>query len=87
MLHARKSYMRIQDPLPEAEGGIGTNEPVFLLRAKDQAAAATVRCWAAIAEALGARSDIVESALHQAELMEAWTPNQVPDMPPGDKEN
>lgn len=32
MIHARKDYMRIQDP----EGKIGDNEPVFLLRAQDE---------------------------------------------------
>ncbi|MCL4500834.1 MAG: hypothetical protein M1438_03135 [Deltaproteobacteria bacterium] len=84
MLHARKSYMRIQDPLSEAEGGIGVNEPVFLLRAKDKVAAAVVRAWAFAASAAGADQDIVESALRQAEAMEAWEPKQIPDMPPGD---
>ena len=84
MIHARKSYMWIQDPLPETEGGIGVNEPVFLLRAKDNAAAETVQCWAAIARTKGADPDIINSALRQAELMEAWRPQQVPDMPEGD---
>lgn len=38
MLHARKDYMHIQDET----GKVGENEPVFLLRAKDQLAPDTV---------------------------------------------
>ena len=84
MIHARKSYMRIQDPLSEVEGGIGVNEPVFLLRAKDKAAAETVRYWAYLVKEMGGDLDIVVSAMKQADAMDAWEPKQVPDMPPGD---
>ena len=49
MLHARHDYNRIQDPamenpalLGEGSTPIGEKEPVFLLRAKDKHAAATV---------------------------------------------
>ena len=84
MLHARKSYMRIQDPLPEDQGGISVDEPVFLLRAKDKAAAGAVKCWAAIAEALGADWRIVLSARNHADAMELWGEKQIPDMPEGD---
>lgn len=43
MIHARSDYNRIQDPavddpslLSEGSTPIGVDEPVFLLRAKDQ---------------------------------------------------
>lgn len=39
MIHARKDYNRIQDPL----GKIAKDEPVFLVRAQDKIAADLVR--------------------------------------------
>lgn len=41
MIHARNDYQRIQDP----ENKIPADEPVFLLRAQDETAAAVVRYW------------------------------------------
>ena len=41
MIHARQDYQRIQDP----EKKIPEDEPVFLLRAQDETAAAVVRYW------------------------------------------
>jgi hypothetical protein len=84
MLHARKSYMRIQDPRSLEDGGIPANEPVFLLRAKDRAAADTVRFWANLVREMGGAPEMVEAALLQADKMEEWYPQQVPDMPKGD---
>jgi len=42
MKHAREDYDRIQDP----SGKIPADEPVFLLRAQDYIAPATLRFWA-----------------------------------------
>lgn len=41
MLHSRKDYDRIQDP----EGKIGEDEPVFLMRAQDDAFLDAVTEW------------------------------------------
>jgi len=42
MIHARKDYMRIQDPLNK----IGVNEPVFIVRAHDYFSVTAMRAWA-----------------------------------------
>jgi hypothetical protein len=80
MIHARQDYNRIQDPA----GLIPADEPVFLIRAKDKCAPATVRAWAMEARQAGADNDIVFAAFRHADLMEAWqreNGSQVPDMP------
>lgn len=81
MIHARKDYNRIQDPLPEDLGGISADEPVFLLRAKDMVAWKAVLYWARQAEAAGADPRIVEHARQQADRMRQWPVKQCPDMP------
>lgn len=68
MKHAREDYQGIQDP----SGKIGEDEPVFLIRAKDMTAVATLNFWASYAEAQGANPDIVETARNQALAMVAW---------------
>jgi hypothetical protein len=73
--------MRIQDPLPESEGGIPEDEPVFLLRAKDKTAWMVVAFWAAGAELAGADQRMVQAAIEQADRMRFWPNQQVPDMP------
>ena len=52
MIHARSDYDRIQDPavsdpslLSEGSTPIGDDEPVFLIRASDQAFADAVAAW------------------------------------------
>ncbi len=42
MIHAREDYNRIQDPINK----IAKDEPVFLLRAKDQLAPGILMKWA-----------------------------------------
>ena len=71
MRHARPDYNRIQDP----HGLIPNDEPVFLLRAIDKAAPAIVEAWAGLAEALGAKPDIVLAARQQARAMREWQTN------------
>jgi hypothetical protein len=82
MKHARKDYDRIQDP----HNLIPWDEPVFLLRAKDEAAPQTVLEWADIAEGLGADDKIVAAARKQAQAMldyQKRNGSQVPDAPEG----
>jgi len=68
MLHARDDYNRIQDPA----GRIGDDEPVFLLRAKDKAAPAALRCWADLHKAGGGDPLMSRKAYEHADLMEDW---------------
>lgn len=72
----RQDYDRIQDPAML----IPKDEPVFLLRAQDKCAAATVLFWANMAMNLGAKPVIVSLARQQAERMEKWRKHKVPDL-------
>ena len=60
---------------------IPKDEPVFLIRGKDQVGGAAVRAWAALAEQAGAAPDILEKARNHSYLMDAWPTKQVPDLP------
>jgi len=68
MIHARDDFNRIQDPA----GKIGEDEPVFLIRAKDQASAGTVRAWAELHKAAGGDPLLSQLAYDHADLMEEW---------------
>jgi hypothetical protein len=85
MIHARKDYNRIQDPavtnpalLAPGATPIAEDEPVFLLRAQDETAAATVRLWAA----LNTQGDpnAVQLALEHARKMDAWAKKKTADV-------
>lgn len=78
MKHGRADYnYHIQVPASV----IPAEEPVFLLRAQDRAAAPAVRAWATVAQALGADPQVVANALSHADLMEAWPVKKIPDSP------
>ena len=80
MIHARSDYNRIQDPA----GKIGKDEPVFLLRAKDKIAAATVYHWADLLEDVGGDPELVEHVRAHAERMYDWGQEnnmKLPDAP------
>jgi len=82
MKHARQSQQHIQDP----SGKIPEDEPVFLLRAQDPAAAATVRSWAVLSAKLGCDSGMVALAYLQASKMDEWLIKKaVADMPTSDQ--
>ena len=68
MIHEREDYNRIQDPA----GKIGNNEPVFLIRAKDQVSAAAVRAWAELHKAAGGDPLLSQLAYDHADVMEEW---------------
>lgn len=80
MKHAREDYNRIQDPshlIPE-------DEPVFFVRAQDVTAPFVVLHWAKLAERYGAKENIIQAAIAQAERMVEWQREhgwKVPDMP------
>ena len=68
MIHARGDYDRIQDPA----GKIGVDEPVFLVRAQDISAPATLRFWAEENHRNGGDIALSELAESTADLMEDW---------------
>lgn len=77
MKHSRPDYDRIQDPA----GLIPDDEPVFILRAQDRVAPATVRFWARRAAEMFADPAMVQNARDQADAMEAWAKKKLPDLP------
>lgn len=82
MKHARPDYDRIQDP----EHKIPEDEPVFLLRAQDMNAPATVLYWVTLAQKNGASDDILDAACDQSDRMRNWQAKhgrKIPDMPKG----
>ncbi len=60
---------------------IPADEPVFLLRAQDQYAAAAVRHWAGLVEAGGGDPEIIGTARTHADKMDAWPVKKIPDLP------
>lgn len=58
---------------------VRAGEPIFLLLGRDVVSGDVVRDWASRAHDEGAPPAIVESALQQADLMDAYGPKQVPD--------
>lgn len=84
MRQLRSDYASIQ-PAP-GETTIEDDEPVFLLRARDTLAPATVRYWATLAESHGADVAMVAAARAWADEMLAWGRERgthVPDVPKG----
>jgi hypothetical protein len=76
MKHAREDYQRIQDP----SNIIPSDEPVFLIRGQDRAAAATVRYWATANDQLGGDPELSKLARAQARLMEDWPKKKLADL-------
>lgn len=74
MKHARAGYDKTMKKIPK-------DEPVFVLRAQDVAAADAVRYWAAVAQQKGAAPEIVSAAIRHADLMDQWPTKKIPDMP------
>lgn len=77
MLHARPDYQHIQDP----SGKIPKDEPVFILRAQDVNAPATLRFWAEQVGKSGGDQAIAQLARDQADRMDAWPVKKSPDLP------
>lgn len=78
MRHARPDYNRIQDP----ENKIPEDEPVFLLRAQDQTAAAVVRDWVRRNKQIaGHDPEAIALAEQQAIRMDQWPTKKTADVP------
>lgn len=81
MLHARKDYNRIQDPLNAKDKGIPKDEPVFLLRAQDPLFDPMLAIYESMARAIGCDSRLVQSVKAHRELARLWPVRKVkPDM-------
>ena len=57
-----------------------TDEPVFVLRAKDPVAAMTIRHWATMSEDLQGKAKL-QDALALADAMETWRKQNCPEPP------
>lgn len=79
MKHARTDYNRIQDPVRL----IPDDEPVFLIRAKDQVSGDAVRAWADLHDKAGGDPAMSNAARRHALLMDAWSEKQLADAPKG----
>ncbi len=80
MRHARPDYNRMQDP----EGKIGEDEPVFILRAQDELAPATIDHWSNLLEAHDGDPRAVKLARDWAQEMRHWQishKTKLPDLP------
>ena len=79
MKHSRADYNRIQDP----EGKIGTDEPVFLVRAQDRFAPHMVLDYAARLDESGLGA-MAEGCRRHAGAMFEWQQqhgSKLPDLP------
>lgn len=79
MKHARTDYDRIQDPA----GLIPSDEPVFLIRAKDMVSGDAVRAWADLHEKACGDPAMAIAARNHADLMDAWSAKKLADAPDG----
>lgn len=69
MIHARKDYQRIQDPLNK----IPKDEPVFLLRAQDRTAVGALQYWILANEDLpDGDKKAIRLAKRHLKRMKAW---------------
>lgn len=68
MIHAREDYNRIQDPANK----IAADEPVFLLRAKDELAPGLLMMWADELTTRGGDLNMAKMAQEHAVKMVKW---------------
>lgn len=80
MIHARKDYNRIQDPLNAKDKGIPKDEPVFLLRAQDILFIPMLTLYALMAETIGCDKDLVQTVIIHRELARLWGPRKKADL-------
>jgi hypothetical protein len=70
MRHLRTTYDSIQPD--EGATSIGEHEPVFILRAQDAMAPATLRYWAEAVRNAGGQAELADAVDRWAAEMEAW---------------
>ena len=70
-----------QTLLEEEAPKIPDDEPVFLIRAQDKAAVATLDAWIHEANKAGATMDILRLVAEHRDRMAAWPTRKIPDLP------
>ena len=83
MIHARKDYNRIQDPLNAKDKGIPKEEPVFLLRAQDRLFIPTLLNYLTMANQIGCSPEMQQTIRVHIELAALYNikhPTKVPDL-------
>ncbi len=84
MKHCRSDWDGIQDAYQDPRiispsSSIEEDEPVFVLRAKDPAAGATVFYWAAVVEEQGGSPELVARVRKWSTEMAEWRQKNHPD--------
>ena len=72
MLHARKDYQRIQDPLNAKDKGIPKDEPVFLLRAQDPLFIPMLNLYMQLATLINCDARLIQTIRVHVELARLW---------------
>ena len=83
MIHARKDYQRIQDPLNFKDKGIPKDEPVFLLRAQDRLFVPMLINYLTLANQVGCSREMLQTIRVHIELANLYNlkhPAKVPDL-------
>ena len=78
--------MRVSDELNRLQakldvGEMSLDEPIFVLRARDSTAAATVQLWIGGVALLGTPESKIDEANETANLMRDWPEKQIPGVP------
>lgn len=60
--------------------GLVAGEPTFIMEGRDQLVGDATRCYAALAYEAGCDVALVESALQQADAIDAWPHKKLPDL-------
>jgi len=84
MIHARKDYQRIQDPLTKDDKngkGIGRDEPVFLLRAQDRLFVPMLTAYISMAKLIGCDATMIQMLRQHIETAKLWQLSHPPKTP------
>jgi len=76
MLHSRKDYQNLE----ELDKKIPKNEPVFVLRGQDLAAADTVRFYAQRNAELNGNAEVTKTSIQHAAKMDRWPKKKLADL-------
>jgi hypothetical protein len=65
--------------------GLSEGEPVFIIKGHDKVGGDAIRAYAALAHKAGAKPELLELALKQADAVDRWPHKKVPSGPPLDE--
>lgn len=81
MRHMRQDY---QGRIVDLTGGIGEDEPVFLVRGQDVMCPSLIEAWARGVHNRGGDPEVVQAAMQYADEVRGWQQtngSKVPDVP------